>query len=85
MPYLAMIDRLRSFLRQPSAFLVTIGYSYGDEHLNEVLDQSVRSNETSAAYGLLYKNLADETGAMKIAGAAADELLSIFLPEIKVL
>lgn len=68
MPYLAMIDRLRSFLRQSSAFLVTIGYSYADEHLNEILDQGIRSNQTSAAFGLLYKDLADEPGAMKIAG-----------------
>ena len=68
MPYLAMIDRLRSFLRQPSALLVTIGYSYADQHLNEVLAQGLRSNPTAAAFGLLYKGLADELGAAKIAG-----------------
>jgi hypothetical protein len=63
MPYLAMIDRLRSFLRQPSAFLVTTGYSYADEHLNEVLVQGLRSNPMAAAFGLLFKNLSDEPGA----------------------
>jgi SIR2-like protein len=68
MPYLAMIDRLRSFLRQPSAFLATIGYSYADQHLNEILDQGLRSNPTAAVFGLLYKNIADEAGAIKIAG-----------------
>ncbi len=68
MPYLAMIDRLRSFLRRPSAFLVTTGYSFADDHLNEVLIQGVRSNPTSAAYALLYNNLETEISANKIAG-----------------
>ena len=66
MPYLAMIDRLRHFLRQPSAFLVTVGYSYADEHLNEVLLQGLRSNPKAAGFGLLYKNLAEEPGASKV-------------------
>ena len=33
MPYLAMIDRFRSFLRKRRATLVLCGYSFGDEHL----------------------------------------------------
>lgn len=63
MPYLAMIDRLRAFLRQPSAFLVTLGYAFGDEHVNEILLQGLRSNPSAAGFGLLYRNLADEPGA----------------------
>lgn len=66
MPYLAMIDRLRHCLRQPSAFIVTVGYSYTDEHLNEVLLQGLRSNPKAAAFGLLYKSLVDEPGAKKV-------------------
>lgn len=37
MPYLAMIDRLRAFLKQPTATLVICGYSFRDQHLNEVI------------------------------------------------
>jgi len=66
MPYLAMVDRLRHFLRQPSAFLVTVGYSFADDHLNEVIIQGVRGNPTSAAYALLYKNLEEEKAAHRI-------------------
>ncbi|MGN7919873.1 SIR2 family protein [Lysobacter sp. 22409] len=66
MPYLAMIDRLRNFLRRPSAFLVTSGYSFADDHLNEVIIQGVRSNPTSAAYVLLYNSLEGEVAANKI-------------------
>lgn len=66
MPYLAMMDRLRNFLKQPSAFLVTVGYSYADDHLNEVIIQGVRGNPTAAAYALLYKELAEEKAADKL-------------------
>lgn len=66
MPYLAMMDRLRHFLRQPSAFLVTIGYSFADEHLNEVLIQGLRSNPLSACFGLLFNDLNEEAGARQI-------------------
>lgn len=66
MPYLAMMDRLRNFLKQPSAFLVTVGYSFADDHLNEVIMQGVRGNPTSAAYALLYKNLSEELAADKL-------------------
>jgi hypothetical protein len=66
MPYLAMIDRLRAFLRRPSAFLVTVGYGYRDEHLNEVIVQGLRGNPNAAAFGLLYRNLNDEAGALEL-------------------
>lgn len=68
MPYLAMIDRLRHFLRLPSAFLVTIGYSFADEHLNEVLIQGLRGNPTSGCFALLFKDLRAEPGARSLLG-----------------
>lgn len=67
MPYLAMMDRLRNFLKQPSAFLVTVGYSFADEHLNEVIIQGARGNPTSAAYALFFKTLSEEKAADKLA------------------
>ena len=54
------------FLRRPSAFLVTVGYAYGDDHLNEVVFQGLRSNPSAAAFGLLYKDLANEPAAMSL-------------------
>ena len=63
MPYLAMIDRLKECIRQPSSLLITIGYGYGDDHLNEVVLQGLRSNPTAAAFGLLYQELAQEPAA----------------------
>lgn len=54
MPYLVMIDRLKEFVRRPGAFLATAGYSFGDQHLNEVMFQGLRSNPTASVFGLLY-------------------------------
>lgn len=54
LPYLAMLDRLREFLARGQAVLVTCGYSFGDQHLNEVILHGLRSNPTAICFGLLY-------------------------------
>lgn len=54
MPYLAMLDRLRDFLARGQAVLVTNGYSFADQHLNEVILHGLRSNPTAICFGLLY-------------------------------
>ena len=59
MPYLAMLDRLRSFLSRGNAVLVTCGYSFLDQHLNEVILQGLRSNPTAMCFGLLHSKKAD--------------------------
>jgi hypothetical protein len=54
MPYLAMIDRLRAFLRRPSAVLITAGYSFGDIHINEIIEQGLRANANAHVFALLH-------------------------------
>lgn len=41
MPYLAMIDRLRAFLRRRGAARFVSGYSFGDRHINEAMIQGL--------------------------------------------
>lgn len=72
MPYLVMQDQLRGFLRQHSATLVTIGYSFGDEHINDLLDQGLRGNATAAAFALLHGPVAKYANASKLARALAN-------------
>lgn len=67
MPYLAMMDRLRAFLKKPSAALVIIGYSFRDEHINEVLIQGLQSAQTAIAFALLFDDLAKYPKAIKLA------------------
>lgn len=45
MPYLALIDRLRTFLRSKNGILVTCGYSFRDQHINEVLREGLEAQQ----------------------------------------
>ena len=64
MPYLALIDRLNSFLRQSSAVLVTSGYSFSDTHLNDTIMNALKANPTAMVIALLHDtyNYQDGTG-----------------------
>lgn len=72
MPYLAMIDRLRAFIRKPSSVLIICGYSFRDKHLNACLLEGLTGSPKSAVFGLLYGILADYPEASKLAGTASN-------------
>jgi hypothetical protein len=67
MPYLAMIDRLRAFLKQPSSVLVVCGYSFRDDHINEVLVQGLQANPMAIAFVLLFAKLDQYCKAISLA------------------
>lgn len=74
MPYFVMIDRLRSFLRhseRPVA-LIVMGYSFGDEHINEAIVESLKANASAACFALQYGKLADYRAATDLARANAN-------------
>ena len=54
MPYYAMLDRLRVFLRSGQCVLVTCGYSFGDEHINAIIAQGLSGNSNAACIGMTY-------------------------------
>ena len=72
MPYLAMIDRLRAFLKRPAAVLVVSGYSFRDDHLNANMLQGLQGNATAVIFALLYGRLADYDAATKLASSRAN-------------
>jgi hypothetical protein len=67
MPYLAMIDRMRSFLKQPTSIMLVCGYSFRDEHLNEALLQGAETNPSAAIFAVQYSKLEDYEPAVRIA------------------
>ncbi len=67
MPYLAMIDRLRGHLRRTRAVVVTCGFSFADQHLNEVLDGGLQGNPTAVCFGLLHGEVAKYGQAVQLA------------------
>jgi len=54
LPYLAMLDRLKAFLANGQAVLITCGYSFADQHLNEAILQGLSGNPTAICFGLVY-------------------------------
>jgi hypothetical protein len=53
-PYTALLDRLTNFIKQPDTILITCGYSFGDEHINERILTAINSNPATHVYALLY-------------------------------
>ena len=53
-PYTALGDRLTNYLKQPDTILITCGYSFGDEHINERILTALNSNSTAHVYVLLF-------------------------------
>jgi hypothetical protein len=54
LPFLAFHDRFRRFLSSGECLLAVIGYSFSDEHVNEVIFQGLRSNPRASAMTLAY-------------------------------
>lgn len=67
MPYLAMIDRLRTFLRSDQCVLLTCGYSFGDEHINAYIAQGLSGNPNAACLGMVYNDRASAPRAVELA------------------
>ena len=67
MPYLAMMDRLRAFLKQASSALFFSGYSFRDEHINAVVVQGLQATQTAVVFALLFEELAKYPNAVKLA------------------
>lgn len=53
-PYSALGDRLTNFLKQADTILITCGYSFGDEHINERITTALKSNISAHIYVLNY-------------------------------
>lgn len=64
MPYLAMLDRLKAFLLAPSALLFICGYSFADEHINDVICRSLETNPTAHVFACVFGALEDNRYAL---------------------
>jgi hypothetical protein len=67
-PYVAILEHLRHVLdRDAETLLVTIGYSFGDEHINEVIFDALEARDRTHLVALQFKDLDDEHELMKAA------------------
>lgn len=67
MPYLAMCDRLKAFFRETNPVIVLCGYSFADEHLNELILDGLRGNKSAHCFALLYSKLENHEQAVRSA------------------
>jgi len=59
-PYIALMDRLTNFLKQPDTILIVCGYSFGDYHINERILTALKSNTSAHVYVLYYDIIWDD-------------------------
>lgn len=57
MPFLALIDQLNKFLRQPNSLLVISGYSFNDDHLNDTILSALKANPNSMVIAMLFEGI----------------------------
>ena len=82
-PYLSFIDRLGSFLRQSDSFLIVTGYSFGDQHINEVILNALARSHTASVYAFIYDELHEGDDVVRL--AQQEHKLSILGPNAAVL
>lgn len=61
LPFLTFQDRLRRFSTSGEVLLVIAGYSFGDDHINEIIFQTLRANKRLAITALIYGEKIDES------------------------
>lgn len=60
LPFLVFQDRLRRFLSSGETLLIIAGYSFCDEHLNEIIFQALRANKRLAITALMFGDSIEE-------------------------
>lgn len=54
MPYISLVDRLCNFMQQDDSILIVLGYSFGDEHINERIITTLKKSRNSHVFVFLY-------------------------------
>lgn len=67
MPYLAMLDRLRVFLRSDQCVLLFCGYSFGDDHINAYVRHGLAGNPNASCVAMIYGDLNSAPKAVELA------------------
>jgi hypothetical protein len=67
LPFLSFQDRLRKFLAHGEVVLLISGYSFSDEHLNEIILEGLRTNSRLAITALVYDDHSSSDKASQFA------------------
>ncbi|HXQ20082.1 MAG TPA: SIR2 family protein, partial [Candidatus Acidoferrales bacterium] len=67
LPYSALFDRLRGFLRQPDTMLLACGFSFRDAHVSAVIEEALSSTPATSVIAFQHATLTEEKTATSIA------------------
>lgn len=63
LPYVALMDRLRRALERPESLTVICGYSFRDQHINEVIFDAALRHPRSETIGLCFRDIPGDLGS----------------------
>lgn len=66
LPFLTFQDRFRRFVSSGEVLLVISGYSFFDEHINEIMFQGLRSNPRLSIIALMYGDNVEVSGEQQL-------------------
>lgn len=66
-PFSSLFERLKNFLMEPDAFLMSSGFSFADAHISSKLLECLLANPSAALFAFQFGNLKDEKNATELA------------------
>ncbi len=66
-PFVVLMDRFRRALEMPETLTLVSGYSFGDQHLNEMLFDAARAYPRSEIVVFCFENIPDELAKVAVA------------------
>ncbi|MBU2492386.1 MAG: SIR2 family protein [Bacteroidetes bacterium] len=74
-PYVSYIDRLSTFLKKDDGVLFISGYSFGDEHINEAIVNSLAQSKSSSVIAFIYNENIVENDLPIIIGKRSKKMM----------
>jgi hypothetical protein len=74
-PYSAFTDRLSRFLEQDDALLIVAGFSFADEHVNNLIFGALENRPRTHVYALQFEEVADSADLVKRASQRANMIV----------
>lgn len=66
-PFSSLFERLKNFLNEPDAFLMSSGFSYADAHISSKVLECLLANPSAALFAFQFGTLADEKNVIDLA------------------
>lgn len=82
-PYIGLLDRLGRVLSRDNSIMVCVGYGFGDEHINNVLFDSIDRPKRNHLFALLHSDPRDDSDLIE--RATRQPKISVFAPSTAVI